>query len=1307
MPDTGEILAMMAQRNAETQALLSSARQADAFMQGGPYRQLGAAQVRNPSISQLLDASLPYEATHNTPPPPQFLQTMAQPTSPTMPTGMAKLTNPWSWLGPQTPQTVVQGAAGVAPFLASGVQLGAYTSLLTKGIGGSALQMTSPLSAGIVGGVGAWRAGASLGGVAMGAAVPAAMAYAGGAAVKAAYGHYVAEPLRMQAETEGLMRRINRDHMPMRMGTGFSQDEMSRVGTKMRDVVRDHSTRTDGVLRTFSQAQNFMAAGVGAGMYQDVRGVDEFEKRFAETLDAAKRVAKVLSTTVEKGVGFIKEAEQFGVYNKAQAPAFYSALRGASVGGMLSTSATFQLAGAGKSAALSLGGGLRGASEGFVRHGGSINAASLRGDVDLDRLRDGYGGIGREAAAVQYTTRTAQAASRLLAGGRGRHIIAGLMNESGTGVDDELAQQFASGVMSSADLLRRGRSRMQDQGAAAQLRLYQGELASDLLAKVNPYRVIGAAAENRFGRTGDPMVRRLRMQRMTGLSARELEVGEGLSGADSGMLNELQGYIQQDLAKRGSAQTGRDTSLMGLVKEAFHETYQEQMGDVDRAVTETVAKMGSDIQKFVRRKMGVKETSTVDITQSFATGMAARAGGLTHTAAALLGPGAGTMPGNLANPLMRETGAMPEGRYLGSMSPFGGREDKWIDRYRMYRMAKTTVLGANPIAAVTAQAVGSAGFGLFRGYGVLGELADSGVGTEDRWEEAGLTAASAALGMVSFGKFGLPSAEADAKRRFDLKARTDPSLSRAFAAAKAAGMQPDVRAASWEAAKVGQSRFDASVGWAQRVLAGDRVGLLASTVNAPPREASAALSAMERALSGDDEFAFKALLRTRGAGARVAAGVSISGGKRRVTGVGGKSFEITDEAAALVKKFGAGTVLRFGDKDAMESDARKVYEELGIEYGEFGDSPEERARAMLGENFRLLYGANTDAYSKFKVKHQGELVDDVLASGVMSSDASKAWSQRVYTAMQRVNEGLPEDERMSLGAMAARRGLSSRGDLAKSLASPIDLMLEKARYPEQLAAWRQKRFGKNPAAASAALSKSLGTFGFADNGALSALLDPVSAVVGDGAMTADRRSAVFKEFAGFSGSGDRSAMKALLFDRVRSADANEDQKREAALMLSRISTYERVGESMGSKGSLSADKAVGALFSGGAAFGSFQKDKHAYNAAMTQLRRSGNMATEVETALITDLKSKGLEAGDINGLMNQLKSKLSDKKLTQKELGDLLAGNLPAGMSLSSGKGSAGPVSMEAATLKKAMQDVAIGLEAMRASLPNKSTPGP
>ena len=665
MPDTQSILHMMASNQTAMETMLQPSRSLDAYVRGSPYP-YGGPQAPMfggaPPTGMMMDPQVPYQALAGVH-PQMRLGAHTQSMYRTSPRGFADHLDPRTWVAPQTAVDMAVQAPG---FLASGAQMTAYTSLLTHGVGGHMTQMASPLTAGLAGGLAGLRGGLtsagvagarnmnmmeavrksmSMGGAGMGRAAimggaAAGVSMAGIAAVKGAYSHFVADPIRQQQEVEDMLRTFGREQLPGRYGQGFSQGEANQMGSFLEKRVDQNVLGRTGMLQSFGEAQRFMATGVNMGMYRGTQNVDQFKKKFDETLQAARKVAEVLNTTVTEGLGFIKEAEQYGVYQPGQAGKFYSEMKQTAVGGQMTTKNTMALAAMGAGMGTSLGGPRAPMATAYARYGGSVNLAMRGGMLDTGRLRDAYGGVGVEEAGQQFLQRSAGAAHGLLRGRQGTAMLAALMDDSNTGVDETTLNRLARGELSAQDMLQMGRKKLQSGSDVAQFRLYRGEVESALSSKLSPHRLLYLTMEQRYGQTRaweDPMKRRLLMHKATGLGARELEAVESM-GQAGGMMD-----LERDIRQHLTQQEGRVRSesgpkgLTGAVKEALRREYLDWFGKQDREVRDWSRNLRGDLIQYFRKRAGFGEVQTTNITEDFAMGMAAMTTGRMDTARDLLG----------------------------------------------------------------------------------------------------------------------------------------------------------------------------------------------------------------------------------------------------------------------------------------------------------------------------------------------------------------------------------------------------------------------------------------------------------------------------------------------------------------------------------------------------------------------------------------------------------------------------------------------------------------------------------------------
>lgn len=385
-----------------------------------------------------------------------------------------------------------------------------------------------------------------------------------------------------------------------RTGTGFSRDDAKSIGDMTRSL-----SHIPELMTSFEELQGVMSRMKSSGVMQGVKNASEFQSRFREALSTIKDMSKVLGTTMEEAEQFFSASRSSGFYNRgaqlknAVSAQFTSSVTGASVG---------QVAGlqqAGADMAMSFGARRGLGATAVTNIAQSIGLAQMSG-----RLREG---AVEDVTGLQGADAQMALAQKMFGGmmrfgqtSAGRLAMAGMMkyDESGRaiGVDESLSKRFNAGELS-IDELKAKASQLTD----AQKKSFtarQSDLVASLAGQIGPGGAF-TMMKGALGLRGDDDGTNLVMQRLTGMSAGEIDVAEGMQGMSGGT---QAGSFARMRQRQASQRERTDPSaIMQKIKTRLHGA---TVGKLEQAGADIQNSIAKSVDSFFDDLVG-REVSTL------------------------------------------------------------------------------------------------------------------------------------------------------------------------------------------------------------------------------------------------------------------------------------------------------------------------------------------------------------------------------------------------------------------------------------------------------------------------------------------------------------------------------------------------------------------------------------------------------------------------------------------------------------------------------------------------------------------------
>lgn len=474
----------------------------------------------------------------------------------------------------------VAAAAGVIAPLAAGLATQFVPKL------GFAAPLFDPFSAfGAARGIGLGF-GASLGA----AALPIAAGMAVGAGVNAFVGGG-----REQLAINQQMGQYQHFNSSSRTGQGFTRDDSKMIGDQIREL-----SHLPEMMTSVGELTKVMGKLKGTGAMTGVKDIQEFSRRFKESLDTIKSLSKVMGTTLEDAEGFFAHSRGVGMFGRtdqvknALNVQFTSGVTGMTQGQVMG------LQQQGAALATSVGGqrgqGARGITNLAQGIGLSLQSGNMREGLieDMTGMGAEEGGIGAAAGMIH------QGMVGLASGTSfGRAILAGAtkFDKSGKalGLDEDIVRRLNSGSMSIDQVKSRGMNLTDKQKISFTGR--QGLLSSSFAEKLDPSALAGLLG-NMTG--NDDEKTKLLLQRLVpGMNENAadlfMELTPSLGNAGKGQMSKRAG---QEAAIRERS----PDAIWKAVKTKLHSA--SGLGAVEQAGADFSTKMSKAYDGFIDDLVG-------------------------------------------------------------------------------------------------------------------------------------------------------------------------------------------------------------------------------------------------------------------------------------------------------------------------------------------------------------------------------------------------------------------------------------------------------------------------------------------------------------------------------------------------------------------------------------------------------------------------------------------------------------------------------------------------------------------------------
>jgi len=500
-------------------------------------------------------------------------------------------------------ERLAMGAASFASNVAAPTFMGGMALAGGMGMLGRAGRIFDPFGSAISGGMAGFASGGGIAGAMGGAAMGALPGYL---AMKAAdvYGGAFMGGVQDQSNVNNTLRSNFRFYGGAGpMGRGFSQGQMGQIGGILSGTARGDLTTSMAELTQLTQM------GAQAGQFTGVRDVQQFGQRFKQMISTLRSIQEELGGTLTEAMAFMRNANSSGVYRNLDN--FASQMRSAQASTGMTQEQLFGMTQQGAALSQAMGGRRGQGAIGALRTATSLGSALSAGVINSEALQEATGLTGSEgiqALTGRLMEHTAQFSRRAM----GRYSLFAMSNASGTGLDAEMVDRFASGEVGVGDISRSARrnigrmGRMRainNEGILRGAMLEQGGLAGQI-------GIMRDAWGDRVLDQGDDYAS-LFMQRRMLMSRPEAELMTSLMRNQGTIaLQEAEGRIGSRRETQMTQELQRNRSLDAFMGRMGHSIEEGlNVPEVREAGRRFVTRMSQISERVMNHLMGVAESS--------------------------------------------------------------------------------------------------------------------------------------------------------------------------------------------------------------------------------------------------------------------------------------------------------------------------------------------------------------------------------------------------------------------------------------------------------------------------------------------------------------------------------------------------------------------------------------------------------------------------------------------------------------------------------------------------------------------------
>ena len=573
-------------------------------------------------------------------------------------------------------------------------------------MGAAGLMGMDPLSLGLKGGIAGYGVG-GLGGAAMlgGGAMLGGMAAFGAA-------KYIGDQMMQGAGQQMDLNATLRSSYNFRNqqgGSGFQRNEMSQIGTMVRDMSGQFGP--GGEIVGFRELTQLAGKMNTMGLAQGVKDVKDFAERFKHMVTSLKTMATDLGTTLEGAMEFAAAAKSSGVFGMKNAASFAHAVRQTAVSGGLAVSDVMGAASIGSQITRAMGGlGRQGANAGMKTVGqiGTAVQMGVLNEEDIYNVTGLTGAEGRQAYATSQMQKTAS----FLQSGRGRRVIASMAGKDGT-LDENSVQEFLAGGMSIQETMRLDNKMKSTVGRANFIR-NEGRLRGAVMERLGAF-LPGIQMQQWAASKGidiNDMDDRsmLFAQRQLGMGRDEVDQAIKMANAMPRIMEEQRRGGERDKVEMQNAQMMKGKGLEG-VKQRYEQAKHEINSKMQKGGQDLINAHSEWVEGFMNRLIdNYTQTANADIDNAFQDMMGGGA----------IGKGAAAKVFGIGG---------PKGFTRGAMAGLGGFQGRSLQE----RMTKGTEGGAmeslkNTLFGSPEELMQKGGIGEFimHGQSGVGKMAEAG-----------------------------------------------------------------------------------------------------------------------------------------------------------------------------------------------------------------------------------------------------------------------------------------------------------------------------------------------------------------------------------------------------------------------------------------------------------------------------------------------------------------------------------------------------------------------------------------------------
>lgn len=298
---------------------------------------------------------------------------------------------------------------------------------------------------------------------------------------------YVGENIYAGAQFQQDVNRISGRYMRFQnqssglMGFGASRQQKMGIGDMLTQMGQDDT------LRSKEELTRVMDKLGQRNFFQDATSVDNFKKKFKESVDTLKHMAKTFGSTIEEAIPLLESMKHSGLYTSSAQRAMGTRIR---LSGMNMQEATGAMQ-YGAQVSRATGGDMQSGAMGAFSFQNMLNYAqsnlSQKESSRVTKLMSEItGGKTGQEARTETMQRMMGATESFLHGPLGRMALAGLVNKDFTGLDQSKVEQLQEGKLSLSQLTNLGLSNTASMKNKARFVNREGDLRGAFLKQGGP-----------------------------------------------------------------------------------------------------------------------------------------------------------------------------------------------------------------------------------------------------------------------------------------------------------------------------------------------------------------------------------------------------------------------------------------------------------------------------------------------------------------------------------------------------------------------------------------------------------------------------------------------------------------------------------------------------------------------------------------------------------------------------------------------------------------------------------------------------